>query len=494
VLWSGQLTNPTGWLLISEIPPLRPAGALTLAESTCTLRLVNVLPLRVWRWLYGFVLLLAYPWARLRPKWRARHEPEYALRVGERFGQIPENIPAGVIWFHTVSAGEAIAAAPLIAALAREFADEHFLITATTPAGSAQIRRLLTDHYPNTFHCYAPFDFPHVLRRFYRQLSPRLLVLVETELWPNLLEYARRNDVGVLLINGRLSKKSASGYARVRPLVAEMLSGLRFLACQYPVHARRFLDLGARAEALGVLGSLKFDVELPPDHQQRVAQLHTDWQLADRYVWVAGSTHEGEETIVLNAHRQLLAADPTALLILAPRHPSRCDSVVALLDQLQLRYRRLSDGAPAAAHKAPAAAHKAPAAAADRKAADIQVLLLDSLGELQTLYGLSDVAFLGGSLVSVGGHNPIEAAICEQPLLMGAGTFNFPDVVAAFQDVGALKLVADAESLTRELLNYHDDESARVRDGEAARQVVVSNRGALARLLKLLGAEIRALV
>lgn len=456
-----------------EFLPAESHAALTLAEPTCTLRVVNVLPLRVWRGLYGIALLLAYPWARLRPKWRARREPEYALRVSERFGQVPETIPVGVIWFHTVSAGEVIAAAPLIAALAAEFPDQQFLITATTPAGSAQIRRLLTDLHPNTFHCYAPFDFPHALRRFYRRVAPKLLVLVETELWPNMLEYARRNSVGVLLINGRLSEKSASGYARVRPLAVQMLSGLRFLACQYPVHAERFLNLGARPDAMGVFGSLKFDVELPPDHDQRVSELTETWQLADRFIWIAGSTHEGEEAIALRAHARLLSADPTALLILAPRHPSRCEDVVQLLEQQQLQFHRFSEQAPVAA--------------------DTQVLLVDTLGALQTLYGLSDVAFLGGSLVSVGGHNPIEAAICAQPLLMGAETFNFPDVVAAFQDAGALRLVADAPSLAQQLLDYHADDSARSRDGEAARQVVLANRGALARLLKLLGAEIRAL-
>ena len=456
-----------------EIAPVEPRAALTLAEPTCTLHLVNDLPLRVWRWLYRIALLLAYPWARLRPRLRARREPEYALRIEERFGQVPENIPAGVIWFHAVSAGEVIAAAPLIAALACEFPDRQFLITATTPAGSAQIERLLTDLYSNTFHCYAPFDFPHALRRFYRRLSPKLLVLVETELWPNMLDYARRAKVGVILINARLSEKSASGYARVRPLAAQMLSGLRFLACQYPIHAERFVELGARPNAMGVFGSLKFDVELPPDHEQQVAELSEKWQLADRFTWIAGSTHEGEETVVLRAHATLLAEDPTALLILAPRHPSRCRDIVQLLNQQHLRYRRFSE----------------PAGLAD----DTQVLLVDTLGALQTLYGLSDLAFLGGSLVSVGGHNPIEAAICAQPLLMGAETFNFPDVVAAFQDAGALRLVTDAQLLAVQLQDYHSDTSARTRDGEAARQVVLANRGALARLLKLLGAEIRAL-
>ena len=222
---------------------------------------MNALPLKFWRLLYRLALIPAYPWVHLRLRLRARREPEYGERTDERFGRVPAQIPQRVVWFHTVSAGEAIAAAPLISALAEQHPDQQFLVTATTPAGSAQVERLLTSRLDNVHHCYAPFDFRRAVVGFFRALKPQLLVLVETELWPNLLAEARRAGIGVLLVNGRLSERSARRYGWIRPLVAEMLGGLRFLACQAPAHAERFLALGARPEALGVLGSMKFDVD-----------------------------------------------------------------------------------------------------------------------------------------------------------------------------------------------------------------------------------------
>ena len=212
---------------------------------------------------------------------------------------------------------------------------------------------------------------------------------------------------------------------------------------------------------------------LPGDHEQRVRELEASWQLENRFVWTAGSTHVGEEAVVVSAHRALLDEDPNALLILAPRHPARVGEITHLLENLQLQYVRVSSGEPVTAH--------------------VQVLVVDTLGELVTLYGLSAVAFLGGSLVSVGGHNPIEAAITGQPMLIGPETFNFPDVVAAFHDAGALVLVRDAPSLLRQLNRWRNDDSSRRAAAAAARQVVLDNRGAQARLMKLLGAELLAL-
>jgi 3-deoxy-D-manno-octulosonic-acid transferase len=434
---------------------------------------VNALPLKFWRLLYSLALIPAYPWAHLRLRLRARREPEYAERIAERFGRVPEQIPRQPVWFHAVSAGEAIAAAPLISALAEQHPGQPFLVTATTPAGSAQVQRLLSSRLANVHHCYAPFDFPRALRAFFQTVKPQLLVLVETELWPNLLAEARRAGIGVLLVNGRLSERSFRRYGWIRPLVAEMLGGLRFLACQAPVHAERFLALGARPGALGVLGSMKFDITLPQDHDRRVRELEERWRLENRFVWAAGSTHEGEEAIVLTAHRGLLDEDPHALLILAPRHPARLVEITRLLESRQLHYVTVSSGEPVTAH--------------------VQVLVVDTLGDLVTLYGLSAVAFLGGSLVSVGGHNPIEAAITGQPMLIGPETFNFPDVVAAFHDAGALVLVRDSDSLLRRLNCWRNDESSRRAAADAARQVVLDNRGAQSRLMKLLGAELLAL-
>lgn len=427
------------------------------------------LALRSWRALYATLLLLARPWVHLRLRLRARRDPEYGCRVEERFGHVDPALPRGVVWFHTVSAGETIAAAPIIARLVDAFPEQPVLVTTMTPTGSAQVRARLGD---KVVHVYAPYDFPDALRRFFDALAPRLLVLMETELWPNMLRLASERRTPALLVNARLSERSARGYGRVGPLTADMLGRLKFIACQYPDHAERFLALGASPERVGALGSVKFDVTLPVDHGERVAQLRQAWSLGHRPVWIAGSTHPGEEAVMLEAHRLLKAQLPETLLILAPRHPERREEVALLVDAAGFRQGRLSSG---------------------HAIAGVDVLLADTMGELLYLYGLSQVAFLGGSLVSVGGHNPIEAAICVQPLVMGPETFNFPDVVAAFSDAGCLTLVQDAASLASVIGEHLQDEERRVALGRRAEAVVAGNRGATARLEKLLSAELEAL-
>lgn len=422
-----------------------------------------------WRTLYALVLLFARPLVRLRLAYRARRDPAYGERIQERFARLPEGLPHGAVWFHTVSAGETIAAAPIILALADRHPDVPVLVTTMTPTGSAQVARLLDDRVA---HCYAPYDFPAVVASFFDQLTPRLLVLMETELWPNMLREAAARDVPALLVNARLSERSARGYARLGALTRSMLESLRFIACQYADHAERFLALGAPADRVAALGSVKFDIRLPADHGERVRSMRERWALGGRPVWIAGSTHPGEEEIVLAAHQRLKARFPELLLILVPRHPERRGEVGALVDQAGFSQAWMSEvDAPAGR----------------------DVVLGDTMGELLYLYGLADVAFLGGSLVSVGGHNPIEAAVCGVPLIMGPETFNFPDVVAAFGDARCLHLISDADSLAERVADYLADEPARRAAGKTAVEVVARNRGATERLLELLSAELLAL-
>jgi 3-deoxy-D-manno-octulosonic-acid transferase len=422
----------------------------------------------MWNCLYQGLLLVAWPWVRLRLAWRARREPEYGRRVDERFGRVPPDVAAGSVWFHTVSAGETIAAAPLIGALGENFAGLPLLVTTMTPTGSAQVRARLGDRVS---HCYAPYDFPWVVRRFFERVRPSLLVLMETELWPNLIGEAARRDVPVLLVNARLSERSARGYRRLGSLTRTMLQRLRWVACQYPELARRFVELGAPTSRVLVHGSVKFDVALPADHSRRVAALRARWALDDAPVWIAASTHPGEETAVLAAHRRIVERVPGTRLLLVPRHPARAAEVMA-----QVR----AAGWSCVRQSTPEAAD-----------AQAEVVLGDTMGELLYLYALADVAFVGGSLNGGGGHNPIEPALCALPVLMGRNVFNFPDVVAAFEAAGSLRLVPDATALADAAATWLADDATRHRLGAAGRGVIEAQRGASGRLRDLLEAEIR---
>ena len=283
------------------------------------------------RFLYRVLLWLALPAVLIRLEWRARLEPEYGERIDERLGRVPAGVPRGCIWFHAVSAGETIAAAPLIAALAAEFSEPGgapFLVTATTPAGSAQAARRLGGA---VHRCYAPYDFPFAVRAFLHRVRPRLLVLVETELWPNLIGEAHRLGVPVLLVNARLSARSARGYALLRGLTRKMLEQVGFVACQYDDHVARYRALGLGEAKVAAFGNIKFDATLPNDHAGRVAALRQELGLNRRHrVWLAGSTHPGEEEMVLDAHARVCGRYPGSCLLLVPRHPVRAAAITDL--------------------------------------------------------------------------------------------------------------------------------------------------------------------
>ncbi|MGI9328208.1 MAG: lipid IV(A) 3-deoxy-D-manno-octulosonic acid transferase [Pseudomonadales bacterium] len=426
----------------------------------------------MWHAIYQIALKLAEPLVRRRLRRRARHEPAYGERVEERFGSVPTDVPTGVVWFHTVSAGETIAAAPLIARLCHEFEDLPFLVTTMTPTGSQQVKQRLGEQ---VFHSYAPYDFAHGVEAFLQRTQPRLLVLMETELWPNLIAAAHQRQIPILLVNARLSEKSARGYARIGSLTRTMLSQLTAIACQDDTHRQRFIELGAAAEKTQTLGNLKFDHELPADYAEHLGQLFQQLPVAGRWIWIAASTHPGEEEQVLAAHRALLEQQPNALLILVPRHPVRASEVALLVQNQGLTNVRLS--------KLPEADELDPDA--------LSVLIGDTMGQLGLLYGLAEVSFVGGSLVNHGGHNPIEPALCRCPILMGPSRRNFVSVCEAFVQANALGQVDDAASLGSALVRFakKPDEASAL--GAAAQSVVESQRGAEARLLSLLRPQLR---
>ncbi|WP_373190372.1 lipid IV(A) 3-deoxy-D-manno-octulosonic acid transferase [Halomonas sp.] len=394
----------------------------------------------------------------------------------ERLGLIP---PAGegerTLWLHCASVGEVQAARPLIEALGQRWPGHRLVVTTMTATGAERVLVLARNRQASgagaeVSHHFVPLDFPGAARRFVARLQPDLAIFFETELWPNLLAACDRAGVPVAVVNGRLSPRAWRGYRRLRPLMEEALSHVAWLAAKSDADARRYLELGMAPERTTVVGSLKFDIDTSNETRQVSERLRT--RLGNRPVWVAGSTHPGEDEQVLAAHVRLRERLPDALLVLVPRHPHRFDDVAALCRQAGLTLaRRSRDEWPGD---------------------DTAVYLGDTMGELLALYGAADLAFVGGSLVPIGGHNLLEPAALGTPVLTGPALVNFEDVAEAMREAGALVEVVDAESLANQLLRLFDNRQARHRLAEAGRSVVTANRGALARTLAVLEALVQA--
>jgi len=412
------------------------------------------------RCLYTLFFYLLLPLIFLRLAWRAWRAPAYARRIAERFAFALPPLKSGGIWVHAVSVGESIAAAPMVRSLQALYPDLPITVTCMTPTGSERIQALFGD---SVQHCYMPYDLPWVAQRFLDRLQPRLAVVMETELWPNHIHQCWRRGIPVALANARLSERSARGYARFARLTAPMLAELGLIAAQTPAEAERFLALGARAESVEVTGSIKYDLSIDAQMPELAADLRRQWAAELRPVWIAASTHAGEDEIVLAAHRQLLQRFPDALLILVPRHPERFGNVFELCQRAGLLTCRRSLQQPVEAAT--------------------QVLLGDTMGELLFLYALADIAFVGGSLVPNGGHNLLEPAALGKPVLSGPNLFNFLEISAQLRNAGALGEVHDADTLADmvDRLWQAPAEAARMR--EAGQEVMTRNQGALQRLL-----------
>ena len=420
------------------------------------------------RHLYSLLFHLLLPVIVLRLFLRGRKAPAYRQRLGERFAFLPALQPGG-IWVHAVSVGESIAAVPLVRELLARYPHLPITLTCMTPTGSERIRALFPEgeYGGRVQHCYLPYDLPWAAAAFLRQLRPRLAVIMETELWPNYIHQCHRRGIPVALANGRLSARSARGYGRLRRLTAPMLAEMDMLAVQTETEAQRFIDLGARAEAVQVTGSIKFDIAVDVSVRDAARALRDQWQATGRPVWIAASTREGEDAPVIAAHRQLLASHPDALLILVPRHLERFDSAATQLQDAGLRHVRRSSGAAVTA--------------------DVQVLLGDSMGELLFLYALADIAYVGGSLVETGGHNPLEPTALGLPVIMGPHRFNFLEITTQLREQGALLEVLDAEALAVAVAGLMDDPQRAAAMRDAGQVVFKRNQGALARLLDALG-------
>jgi len=414
------------------------------------------------RALYTVLLYLLTPFVLLRLLWRSRELPAYRQRWGERFGLVAKPAAPVAVWVHAVSVGETLAALPLIRALIQRHGERRVWVTTTTPTGSAQVQAQLGDR---VLHSYAPYDLPDVVARFLRRVQPRKIVVMETELWPNLLRAARSRGIALTIANARLSPRSFRGYGRVAGFARRTLADCTAIGAQSEADAERFRQLGASAERVSVMGNIKFDLAIPDAQLALGAQLRSG--APARPVWIAASTHEGEEELLLDAQRELLRSDPSTLLIVVPRHPQRFDAVARLIEARQFSLQRRSTLQPSEPLHA-------------------QVLLGDSMGELLAYFAAADVAFVGGSLVAVGGHNVLEPAALGLPVLFGPHMFNFLQARELLMQAQAAIQVS-ANSLPESLRVLLRDPQRRAQVGEAGRAVVAANRGALQRLLQLIG-------
>jgi len=414
------------------------------------------------RYLYTLLLYLALPYILLRLLWRGMRAPAYRRRWRERFGRFPHTPPAGAIWIHAVSVGEAIAAFPLVQRLRERHPERPLVFTTTTPTGSERVTRQFGN---SVHHAYLPYDLPGAVARFLDCARPALAVVLETELWPNMYAACAARRIPLIVANARLSVRSAAGYRRVAPLARATLHQVTLIAAQGEEDAARFLALGAPADRVRVTGNLKFDLALSADLAERGAALRRSWG-ALRPTWIAASTHEGEEEQVLDAHTQARGQVPQLLLVLVPRHPERFDRVAALCAARGYRVVRRSESRPCEPGTA--------------------VFLGDSMGELMLFYAAADVAFVGGSLVPAGGHNPLEPAALARPVLHGPHMFNFAEIERRLRAAGGSREVCDSGELARAVGNYVTQPELCRTSGEKARAFVAQNRGALERLLAII--------
>lgn len=411
------------------------------------------------RILYTLLLRLATPFVLLRLWWRARRQPAYLQHVRERFGYYLNNHTATLgplIWVHAVSVGETRATEPLVRALRERYSDHRILLTNMTPTGRAASVDLYGD---GVVRAYLPYDFPGAVARFLEHYQPCVGVLMETEIWPNLVRACKTRGTPLYLVNARLSEKSFAGYQRVGTLTTQTLRDFTAIAAQSTNDARRFEALGARNVA--ITGNLKFDVD--PPHAQRTAGAQLRHDFGVRRVLLAASTRDGEELLLLN---QKLHEIPGSLLMIVPRHPQRFGEVAALLDQHGIAYQRRSDQAPLRS--------------------ETRVLLGDSMGEMPTYYAACDVAFIGGSLLPFGGQNLIEACALGKPVLIGPHTHNFTEATEQAVTAGAALRVMDAADLQRKAVALLDNPKVTERMSAAALIFSQAHRGAAQRLLDLI--------
>ena len=414
------------------------------------------------RKLYTVLLYLLAPLVLMRLAWRGLRAPDYWRRWPERFAFIEPALGKQVIWIHAVSVGEVQAAVPVVHALLNRHPDYSLLVTTVTPTGSDRVTALFGGEVA---HVYAPYDLPGAVARFFERVRPQLAIVMETELWPNLFHQCRQRAIPLLLVNARLSPRSVTGYRRVRSLAAETLAAVTEIAAQSEADAGRFESIGARAATITVTGNLKFEQRIPSSLLERGEVLRREWGVS-RPVWIASSTHEGEDELLLDVYQQLRKQYSDCLLVLVPRHPERFESVAALCRARGYNTVLRTDHGACST--------------------ETQVYVGNTMGDLPLLYAASDVAFVGGSLVASGGHNPLEPAALGRPVISGPHVSNFIEICSLLVDAGAAVQVADTGELLQIVSRWLGDANERHRVGQLGREVIEKNRGALQAVMTII--------
>jgi 3-deoxy-D-manno-octulosonic-acid transferase len=420
------------------------------------------------RALYVLLVYLLAPLVIAYESWQALRDASYRGRVGQRLGFVRRPARTGGVWLHAVSVGEVQAAAALVAELRRRHPDLPIILTTVTPTGAQRAQALLRD---SVQHCYLPYDLPGSVQRFLDRIAPRAAVILETEIWPTLYAELGRRRIPLLLGSARVTPKSVARYRRMASLFRDALANDMLIGAQTQGDAERFVAIGADPRRVQVTGNIKYDIAIPADTIDGGRELRRRWDPA-RPVWIAGSTHDGEEAAALAAHALVRAVHPTALLLLVPRHPQRFDVVRTLLRKGGVPHARRSAGT--------------------LPDAGDPVFLIDTLGELQMFYAAADIAFVGGSLVPIGGHSLLEPAVLGLPMLSGPHTRNSQDVADLLQRAGGLQLVHDPQELGARLLGWLDQPGQARAAGARGRDAVAANRGAVDRLVAMIEPLLRA--
>ncbi len=414
------------------------------------------------RFAYNVFTYLLSPVYGLYWIFRGIRNRSYWENLGQRFGFGCPKLSDGCIWIHAVSVGEVQASAPLVNALADRFPERALLVTTVTPTGRTRAQRLFGDRVA---HCYLPFETPIAVNNFFDATSPKIALIMETEIWPNLYYACGRRLIPLILVSARISAKSIERYRKLLPLFRETLSYGIIIAAQSQADANRFEALGTAPERTSVTGNIKFDIETD-ESVARDGKALRESRFADRPVWIAASTHDKEEEMVLLAHRLIQREIPNALLILVPRHPERFATVRLLLERMDFQTVLRTADTPCNS--------------------DTEVLLGDTMGEVPLFYAASDVAFVGGTLVSVGGHNLLEPAALAKPVVTGPHLFSTQEIADMFAKVGASTIVNNVQELAQTVTEFLANPAKAQATGDKGLELLLQNRGALQRLLDLL--------